>query len=242
MKIVLNEVDLVIKSMMLTYPSIMPSRFAALRQIFLTGGNGMEWENGRLVNIFKRERMDTVMDNSDLEERIKKNEEDLAKSPDRVFYEKYRLMYEREMMIRKHIEANIDIYATEHVMNDDDKHGVEWLKHINPDSIPLRLERDYGASFPDEMHPDWAEAAEETVRIAIRSLWIELGFPYLDKGEELDRSKANPVLLKKYEGFKAILEALDKFTHWKEREREHCKLVDEVMREIRIEEAKKKGA
>lgn len=215
----MNEVDAYIKKMILNYPCISPSRFKVLCQMFLTNGNGMEWVDGRLVSRFSEVVLsDEKMNNDDLEERIAKNKTELEDCPDFMlqFHMKYKLQYEREMMERKHIEDNIDIYASQHVVPHRGENSAEWLKHIDPDWTALSISNPYSNSFPEYMLPEWAEAAEEIVQIAKQSLYVDIGMHY----DNFDETKADQNKLLKYKKFCDILDRLDAFTGWKEKEAE----------------------
>lgn len=215
----MNEVNAYIKKMILNYPCIMPSRFHVLKQMFLTNGNGMEWVDGRLVSIFsENDLLGTKMNNDDLEERIAKNKIELEDCHEFAlsFHMKYKLRYEREMMERKHIEDNIDVYASEHVVEHPAEYSAEWLKHIDPDWTALSISNPYSNRFPEFMLPEWAEAAEEIVRIARQSLYVDIGMHY----DNFDETKADQNKLLKYKKFCEILERLDAFTGWKEKEAE----------------------
>lgn len=227
----LNEVDLLVKRSMLNYPSITPSRFAALQQIFLTNGNGMEWDGGRLVYSRGSESESVTMLYDDINEQIKENEAELASCKVdslRGLFLQRRVQYERELMNRQHIERHIDVYAKGHVMGEDTQYNAEWLRNIDPDWTPLSINNEYAASFPEEMLPDWAQAAEEIVRIAKDSLWRDMGM----YSERFDSAKADPKKLRKYEKFCEILDALDKFTGWKEREVHMNELMSEIANSV----------
>lgn len=48
----MTELDDHIRRAMLRHPLIFDSRWAVLRHLYLVNGNGYEWENGRLVDVF----------------------------------------------------------------------------------------------------------------------------------------------------------------------------------------------
>lgn len=233
----LNKVDAYIKSSMLNYPTLFKSRLSVLVQLFLTNGNGMEWVDGALVSRFGEERTRTEMDFSDLTERNAENEAEIAKLEGEEHGEymlplflKRRAQLKREIADRQAIADDIDLYAVEHVMDEDDKHDAGWLKHIDPNWTMLALNNNYH-EFPEVMDPDWAAAAEEIVKVAVQSLWRELGM----YSEHYKEENADPVLLKKYRGFVEIENALDKFTGTKARTAENAARVSEMLKELMAE-------
>lgn len=225
-----NEVNRRIKQSMLNFPSIMPSRLAVLTQLFLANGNGMDWKDGRLVDRHPSDVRDT-MNFSDLDEReaeVVMEMSSLEGSSMREFLQVRKIGLDRERMVRQHIADNIDLYAANHVMGDDVIYNAEWLRHIDPHWTALSPN-----NFPNVMRPDWAAAAEEITRIARNSLWRDLGM----YSEHFNEGKADPAKLEKYKGFCAILERLDQFTGWKERERHHDALMSDVIAELKAEAA-----
>lgn len=236
----LNKVDEHIKAMMLMYPSIIPSRFAALQQLFLSNGNGYEWnDKGELANRFDPPSHKTpgVMDYSDLDKRREDVEERLEKMCGEDccagLYQAWRCRLEHEYMVRRHIEANIDIYATRHVHGEETQYDVARIKHFDPDWCVLSLS--YSHKFPEMMDKDWALAAEEAMTIARGAIYREL-YMYSDN---FSREKADPKWLAAYDKIGLILDRLDKFTGTKRRIAEDEKLVSELIAEIKKQESSK---
>lgn len=167
----MNKVNIEIKRLLLNYPSIIKSRFDALSHLFLTNGNGYCWENGEL-----RERFGEKNRNSD-----KMNYSDLAKQQsvlmDEELSETNQVLIERinvERTFRLLREINIELYTKRHVMNEDIRCGIDWLKHRDLKSCCLK-------DIPDDIHMDWALAAEEMLCIVRDSIIREPEVSFLDK-------------------------------------------------------------
>ena len=228
-QIELNEVDQRIKQMMLNYPTLYKSRFSALVHLFLTNGTGMEWKGGRLVPWHPEERQQSTMRYDDLLERIEKNEADLREDVGfiRHLFLSRRVALKREMAVRRMIEEDIDIYATEYVMGENTQYHAQWLKNHDPEWCVLSVKNTYGHKFPEYMEKAWADAALEIVEIAIGALWRDMGM----YSEHFREEQVDPRQLAKYRGYLAIKEELDKFTGWKERAERTRALLDELREE-----------
>lgn len=206
----LGKVDQHIKSMMLTYPTLFKSRFAAMKQLFMSNGNGYEWDaSGCLVPIFECAYL-TAMDYSDLEERTAEIADELAKQPSdgmHTFYSCQKAALTRHLTERKLIEEEIDLYATEHVMGENEQFGIEWMKDFDPRWCAMR-DAPFGA-----LDPEWAAAAEEMIKIARTAIWRHLGMYH----DDFDRELANEKWLGMYEKLGTILDKLDLTTGSKQR-------------------------
>lgn len=225
----LNEVDQLIKSMMLTYPTLFPSRFEALKHLFMTGGNGYEWNaQGKLACVFDSHHQDK-MDYSDLEGRQHEVDQELAKKSEGSMYRLYAARaaaLKRELSARKLIEADIDLYATEHVMGENVQYGVEWMKSFDPRRCIMR-----DAPF-EALDLAWALAAEEIMEIARSAIYRHLGMYH----ESFDRAKANPKWLSIFDQLGQILFKLDTTTGTKDRMAKCNKVAMKIIEEILAEE------
>lgn len=224
----LNGVDQQIKSMMLTYPTLFRCRLAALKQLFMTNGNGYEWNaEGELVCIFDAP-LKQEMDYSDLEDRKQEVDQELAAnhtgSLSKLFAGRAAAL-RREFSERRLIEEDIDLYSVEHVMGEDQKDGVEWMKHFDPQWCVMQ-DAPFGA-----LNPVWAAAAEETMEIARSAIWRHLGMYH----DSFDRAQADPKWLRVYDQIEQILDKLDLTTGTKKRVAKQNeiakKLIDQLLAE-----------
>ncbi|MGG2576117.1 hypothetical protein ACQYZY_28820 [Pseudomonas aeruginosa] len=225
----LNEVDQHIKAMMLTYPTLFRSRFSALQHLFMSNGTGYEWNaEGKLACVFDTHHRET-MDYSDLEDRQREVDQELASKPTGNIYRLYAgraAALKREFAVRQLIEADIDLYATEHVMGENTQNGVEWMKHFDPQWCAMRT-APFGA-----IDLDWALAAEETMEIARSAIYRHLAM-YL---EGFDRDKADPKWLRIYDQLGSILLKLDDTTGTKQRVAKQNEVAMRIIDEILAEE------
>ncbi|WP_427047195.1 hypothetical protein [Halomonas casei] len=134
-KVTLNSVDEHIKGMMLSCPGLFPNRLAALKHLFMVNGNGYAWnENGELVGGNDQPPCG-AMDYTDLYERQEKLARDVATTRDPLFAQlnaTRQAAMRRDLSVRKLVEQDIDLYASEHVMGEELQRGVDWLAHFNP--------------------------------------------------------------------------------------------------------------
>jgi hypothetical protein len=210
--VVLNKVDKYVKSLMLTYPSIMPSRFAVLKQLFLTNGNGMEWNSsGELVYSCGKEKLSKVMTFDDIEQL----ERHLGKIAEAAWSKDFAgtllLKNSFHRLARQYIADNIDLFAKYDIDIYEKNLGysAHWLRHIDPDWTCLSLENPTKSfNMPKTIAPEWADAAMETLDVVIMALSNELGMNY----DGFDESKADKELLGKYNKFMAIKEVVEKNT------------------------------
>lgn len=162
----MNKVDKLVKRSLLEYPSLYSCRLKVLRHLFLTNGNGYEWNSkGCLVNICDKKRFDGKMKFSDLEEREKNRKEmqDKYKTPLDAFWA---AKNEEEKMLRRYREKHIDLYATKHDFYDNFRY--EDLEHFDVDWSAFR-DAPYGS-----IDMDWVHAMEEVIRkinYAYNTLW-----------------------------------------------------------------------
>lgn len=219
----LNKVDQHIKQMMLKYPVIMGSRMDALRQLFLITGNGYDWTADGCLDDGSNAEPVEAMDNSDLDRRQRELEEEEGKYPPspslNQMYASRRAQLKRQYAVRRLIESDIDLYAAEHVMGDNDKYGVEWLATFSPAFSAM------GNAPYDALDPDWAAAAEETITIARTSIWrhLHMHSPFFD------REKADPKWLSLYDELGVILDKLDATTGTKAKKARSLKALEEML-------------
>ncbi len=224
----LNEVDQLIKVKMLTYPTLYRSRLAVLKNLFMSN-TGYVWSAaGKLECMFDTHPRET-MDYSDLESRQQVVDQELATNPEGSIYRLYAgraAALKRDFATRRLIEAEIDLYATEHVMGEDNQNGVEWMRHFDPRWCPMR-DAPYGA-----LDPVWALAAEETMEIARSAIYRHLGMYH----ESFNRDKADPKWLGIYDHLGQILYKLDLNTGTKERMARQNELAMQIIDKILAEE------
>lgn len=167
-KVTLNSVDTHIKGMMLSCPVLFPSRLAVLKHLFMVNGNGYAWnESGELVN-GNEQAPCVAMSFTDLYER----QEKIARDNDPIFAKlnaTRQAALRREFSVRRLVEKDIDLYASEHVMGEDLPLGIDWLAHFNPSACVMQ-DAPYG-----HLHPEWAAAAEEVFEIARSAIRCHLG-------------------------------------------------------------------
>lgn len=225
----LNEVDQHIKAMMLNYPTLFRSRLSALQHLFMSNGTGYEWNSeGELACVFDTHHRAT-MDYSDLEERQHEVDQELAKDAEGSIYRLYAsraAALKREFAVRKLIETDIDLYATEHVMGENTQYGVEWMRNFDPQWCAMRT-APFGA-----IDLAWALAAEETMEIARSAIYRHLAMYH----ESFDRDKADPKWLRLYDQLGIILLKLDDTTGTKQRKAKLNELSMKIIDEILVEE------
>lgn len=220
----LNKVDQHIKMCMLTHPNIFPSRMSVLTHLFIVGGNGYRWtKNGALENPYDGDLKagNVKMDYSDLDESKKKHENLIAQCGDQKelasqVLAAQRCRIERDYLLRRHIEQNIDTYAKKHVGSENDNPGVNWLKDFAPEYSKFSLSSDGFEKMPEVIEKDWALAGEEIFKIALDAIKREIQFhsPFF-KWETAD-----PIWVEKHNQIQNILERLDQFTGTAKRNKE----------------------
>lgn len=98
----LNSLDLEVKKMMLSYPSIFPSRLECLHHLFCVNGTGYYWKDGILVN---------DLDDDVMPEHIKSYEK--KDESDKYFGEYYKVKNEFETTKRELTEKHIDYLCSD---------------------------------------------------------------------------------------------------------------------------------
>lgn len=180
----MNKVNKTIKCLLLAFPSFYPSRWAALRLLFLTpGAGGFSWnEKGCLttrgeVPEYKAAKKG-VMYFGDLDCRDKNLKEMCRQFTSNAPHQALkRFELSQERALRQHRAASIDTVVQHHI--EDPAEGdleelcdlVHSLSGVALSNIPF-----------DKLDPNWAEAALETVDIVHERLARALG---LEDGEQL---------------------------------------------------------
>lgn len=177
----LNKVDQRIKQMMLQYPSLYPNRIKCLRQLFLTTGNGYEWDdNGCLVLASSRRPhrpadtaaglpsppADGKMQYDDLDELLNLIEKLYGPASDVQHIAYQKLTYEKERLDRQFRETHIDLLCQFH--DTWDNFTFPDLKQFDPDWSAFR-DAPYG-----NIDADWLCVMEETVskiKYAFNLIW-----------------------------------------------------------------------
>lgn len=221
-KIELNKVDQHIKDVLLTYPTLYNSRFSVLNSIFMRMGNGYEWNARGELTCDSNKPLMQKMDFSDIEESKQIIDQDLALNRQGKIGRSHassaaRLM--RKIVERRLIEAQIDLYAVEHVMQEDQQFGVEWLKNFNPKWCLLR-DAPFGS-----IDPDWAAAAKEFASIARVAIFRHLCMYH----EDFDRANADEKWLDVFDQLEVIIDKLNLNTETKKREAEILELHQELV-------------
>jgi hypothetical protein len=180
----MNKVNKTIKCLLLAFPSFYPSRWAALRLMFLTpGAGGFSWnDKGCLVtpgNVpeYKAAKKG-VMDFSDLD-RDGQNLEDMCRQfpSDAPHQAIKRFKLSQARALRQHRAETIDTVVMHHI-EDPSKGDLEELCDLVHSLSGTAL-----SNIPfDKLDKDWAAAVLETVDIVHDRLARALG---LEEGEEI---------------------------------------------------------
>lgn len=198
-----NKVTDLVKGLMCTYPALYKSRLDVLINIFLR--STYHWGEDGCLRTDYAGPLRTTMDFSDIDalqaEAEGELKEDILNGYDGLAAQRIARL-KRERSERQLIADDIDLYAAHHVMGENYKSGIDWLKHVDLKYCSL-------ADAPyDCMDVDYAKAAEEVVKIAARAVWEELGM----MSPHYTRGNANAKLLKLHDGFEAALKKLDAIT------------------------------
>ncbi|MGO3701160.1 MULTISPECIES: hypothetical protein [Halomonadaceae] len=229
-KVTLNSVDEHIKGMMLSCPGLFPNRLAALKHLFMVNGNGYAWnENGELVGGNDQPPCG-AMDYTDLYERQEKLARDVATTRDPLFAQlnaTRQAAMRRDLSVRKLVEQDIDLYASEHVMGEELQRGVDWLAHFNPRACVMQ-DAPYG-----HLHPEWAAAAEEVFEIARSAIRCHLGM----YSPHFNRDNASHYWLQIDHQLMEILDKLDQTTGTKAHRARQTEIAKQVIDNLLAESA-----
>lgn len=165
----MNAVDVLIKDMLIGYPSLFKNRLDGLVQLFTT--SNYMWQNGRLVHCYGVSVQE--MDFSDLDENaVKINDaiESIDGNTDPLYdlYQHRKYAHELQYMERLHRLKNIDVVAKTTISSD----ALTYL-----DMLHMSLRTLSDAPF-GSIDGEFLAAAEEFIRIirySLRSLFGGLG-------------------------------------------------------------------
>lgn len=180
----MNKVNKTIRCLLLAFPSFYPSRWAALRLMFLTpGAGGFAWnDKGCLVTRgdvpeYKAAKKG-VMDFGDLDRREQNLDEiskELSSNAPHQAIKRFQLGQERAL--RQYRAENIDTLAQHHI-EDPNQGDLEELCNVVHGLSETAL-----SNIPfDKLDKDWAAAVLETVDIVHARLAYALG---LEAGEQI---------------------------------------------------------
>lgn len=142
----MTSIVIMIKEAMLSYPTIYPTRWSVLEDMFFNGSGAYAWSSEGMIKIYSDSRDVTVMDYSDLDEQDARNNEMMSEeafSPDTSFGKlilSRRLNLRIKRMQREMIAAEIDLCATtnvgdvfnhvsERILSDTNKYALIWTAH-----------------------------------------------------------------------------------------------------------------
>lgn len=180
----MNKVNKTIKCLLLAFPSFYPSRWAALRLMFLTpGAGGFSWnDKGCLVTAgnvpeYKAAKKG-IMDFSDLDFEEKHHQDLCRQSPTKAPHQAIKQFeLSQKRALRQHRAEHIDTVVMHHI-EDPSKGDLEELCDLVHSLSGTAL-----SNIPfDKLDKDWAAAVLETVDIVHDRLAHALG---LKDGEEI---------------------------------------------------------
>lgn len=154
----MNEINTLIRGMMLRYPTLYPNRFEAFAELMTN--SCYEWHGGKLVAVFPMEEATPVT-------MLEGFAQELADFRDKAANEKCECLYafnrrlvveaERRLLEAQHVAGNIDVYASDYTccdykeawawLHNTDRHGVSEYWSIN--------------NKPDDITDDWRTAVYE---------------------------------------------------------------------------------
>ncbi|SBW84461.1 hypothetical protein PVE_R2G0435 [Pseudomonas veronii 1YdBTEX2] len=222
----LNNVDVFVKGVMLTFPSQFTCRMDVLQAVFLEPCEADLDAVNPDLSCFGDLR--TEMNYSDLEGLH--NDSDIAEAnsggPSAIFHAGRLINYKRLRQDRELIAEYIDVLAIEHTR------GEKF-----PTSSKLTQSFRANGCFLDSvdistLDLNWALAAEEVVTAALAGIAYELGMTSPFYKEETAPTKALAI----HRHLNAYLDQLDKVTGTKARVAEMNMLTDELIGEILDEE------
>jgi len=131
------------------YPSLYPSRSAVLDHLFCSYGNGYDWVNGELVDIFEEERDENKALWIDSLEKAQKEFEDAETDIDRYIIGSLVEMYEEKVAEHRVIrEEYMERASKEYV----EERYTRWCPMCKYSGL---------VNFPDDIKPDWAAGIKE---------------------------------------------------------------------------------
>lgn len=156
------------------YPSLFDTRTSVLNHLFFVNGNGYDWIDGELVDIYEDENTRTEEDAvwANGWERYKEGMEEFIAEPVLAnFFDNLKVFYkEKEEKYRK-------------IRN-------EYKERASKDYTEEKFTRWYPVckyagivTFPDDIKPDWAEGIKEVAQKILATTeeeWLEHGISYED--------------------------------------------------------------
>lgn len=225
----LTKVDAHIKAMMLRTPGLFGSRMAALAHLFLTNGNGYWWDEAGCLQPPREFEPRETMDNRDLDER--QSELDAEREADTsgvldTLYASRAAALKREYAVRALIEADIELYATKHVMDEDRRLGIVQIEHFAPRWCVME-----DAPY-ERLDPEWAQAAEEAMLVVSSAIFRHLAM----YSERFSAETADPRWMRIYHGVGEILEKLDPITGRSAQQAHEKAFTEKLIAEIAAED------
>lgn len=158
----MNEIDTMIRGMMLAYPSLFPTRFEAFSDLMTN--SAYEWQNGKLVDIFPTKNVTPEEMISRAEQQLldEKYEQMTNKvESQNALYRRFVVEAERKYFNITHIANNIEVYASDYTMCDHNELQV-WLfnKHRHGINGNWSINQK-----PDDIDPEWRAAIHEWVMV-----------------------------------------------------------------------------
>ncbi len=161
----MNKVDLLVKRMMIEFPTLYPNRFEALAEVFTN--SCFEWnDDGTIAEIFRLKDLPPETMVVKYEQELAQWKEKAEKDEDWAKQYNYKYIAEAEvkLMLAKHRAANIDIYASEYTNVHYDT-IVLWLFGARPSKYWLVNNK------PEVVDEEW--------RLAIRD-WFSQMMPVVN--------------------------------------------------------------
>jgi hypothetical protein len=138
------------------YPGLFPNRVRALEHLFCVYGNGYEWKNGELVGTEMR-----------ISKKARERHEELTRAIEETVslleklggHEEHCALYRLEKKAEKWAFDNADLIASSPVTE------------VHPTYKFFLMCEEYSAllNIPDDVKPDWLEAAKETASLILNS-------------------------------------------------------------------------
>ena len=179
-----------VRRMLMLYPSITLNALDAYEHLFCVIGNGYEWKNGELVELCEPEDASVPTTQKAVDKALRF---ELLNNPSSALETAmFHLNLDEDdkdsmkkciedLMLRTYKSINEDlslIFQTDDRMNDFEPHTKERypeVRHIYPFRIYELCEYSKMCCLPDDIKPDWLEAAEKIYEFvkAHRELWSE---------------------------------------------------------------------
>lgn len=156
--------------MLTRYPSLFGNRADCFVQLFLTNGNGYDWVDGELIDVF--EFVKFAPDFKDEEEEIRKEKEKDSFDWDEEHYNHTRLRVRRNNTRIQFAIDNIDLMMNESLMFYSESRRVHYSGW---DFCPLM-------AVPEDVKDDWKEAVLECMSSLHPFIYQVL--PYCDRDKD----------------------------------------------------------